>query len=246
MSLPANSGSAPLFSTDATQPKDGDLPSLLYPISLEEMNKYFPRNSSAPGPDHSAINELKQISRFELFKIFNIFLFSRKVPERFCRARTVFIPKKSAATEPRDFRLISLTPIPARLFSKILAKRSSPSTSIEPEQRGFTETDGISQNIFMLDYVLRDAIELTKRTCIASLDIRKAFDSVSHEAVFNAMEAQLIDPEFIKLIKFMYQNSSTSFAPFPNHSFKPTCGVKQGDPLSSTLFNLVIDQLLEN
>ncbi|GBO28163.1 Retrovirus-related Pol polyprotein from type-1 retrotransposable element R2 [Araneus ventricosus] len=136
-------------------------------------------------------------------------LYHRRIPERFCKARTVFIPKKPAATEPDDFRPISLTPIPARLFSKILARRQSPTNSIEPEQQGFIKTDGISQNIFMLDFVLRHAIEQTKRIYIASIDIRKAFDSVSHEAVFNALEAQSIDPEFIKLIKFMYQNSST-------------------------------------
>ncbi|GBN58380.1 Retrovirus-related Pol polyprotein from type-2 retrotransposable element R2DM [Araneus ventricosus] len=155
--------------------------------------------------------------------------------------QTDFAP---AAIDPGDFRPISLTPIIARLFSKILARRLTPNTAIDPEQRGFIESDGIAQNIFLLDYVLKHAVERTKRTYIASLDIRKAFDSVSHDAVFKAMEAQSLDPEFIKLVKFIYKNSSTSFAPFSGHSFKPSCGAKQGDPLTSTLINPVIDQLI--
>ncbi|GBM36214.1 Retrovirus-related Pol polyprotein from type-2 retrotransposable element R2DM [Araneus ventricosus] len=246
MSLRSNSGPAPVFSLEPTQQDDGFAKNLLCPISLEEINRCFPRNNSAPGPDNnSTVGDLESISRFELLKIFNVFLFCRKVPERFCKAKTIFIPKKSDVINPGDFRPISLTPIPARLFSKILAKRLSPATKIDPEQRGFIETDGISQNIFMLDFILTHVREKVKRTCIASLDIKRAFDSVSQQAVFAALEAQSVDPEFIKIIKFIYQNSTTSFAPFPCHFFKPTCGVKQGDPLSSLLFNLVIDQLMK-
>ncbi|GBN12280.1 hypothetical protein AVEN_199452-1 [Araneus ventricosus] len=82
-----------------------------------------------------------------------------RLPERFCKARAIFIPKKPAAIDPGDFRPISLTSIPARLFSKIVAKRLSPAIKIEHEQRGFIGSDGISQNIFILDYVLRHASE---------------------------------------------------------------------------------------
>ncbi|GBM23940.1 hypothetical protein AVEN_205823-1 [Araneus ventricosus] len=109
MTLPANTGPTPNFESPSIQPNDGEGPGLLFPITLEEINKCFPRNNSAPGPDFSTVNDLKQIPRFKLLKIFNIFLFSRKVPKRFCRARTIFIPKKPAAMDPGDFRPISLT-----------------------------------------------------------------------------------------------------------------------------------------
>ncbi|GBL82827.1 hypothetical protein AVEN_106353-1 [Araneus ventricosus] len=116
MPLPRDFGSVPVFSSESAQQKDGQT-NLLYPISLDELNKCFPRNSSAPGQDFSTVSDLKQISRFELLNFFNIFLFCRKVPVRFCRARTIFIPKKPAEIDPGDFRPISLTPIPVRLFS---------------------------------------------------------------------------------------------------------------------------------
>ncbi|GBM85502.1 Retrovirus-related Pol polyprotein from type-2 retrotransposable element R2DM [Araneus ventricosus] len=246
MSLPRDFGSEAIFSSDLTQPTDGHT-NLLSPITLEELNKYFPRNNSASGSDLSTVSDLKQVSRFELLKIFNIFLFCRKVPARFCKSRAVFIPKKSpGAAAPGDFRPISLTPIPARLFSKITTRRLSPAARSEPEQRSFIESDGISQNIFILDHVLRHASEKIQRTCIASIDLRKVFDSVSHQAVFAALKDQSIDPEFVKIIEFMYNNSSTSFAPFRDHDFSSICGVKKGDPLSSILFNLVIDEFVRN
>ncbi|GBN08982.1 Retrovirus-related Pol polyprotein from type-2 retrotransposable element R2DM [Araneus ventricosus] len=243
MTLPRDCGPDPVF--PVCQPNSDTTSSLLFPITTEEIHKCFPRNGSAPGPDLSTVGDLRKVSRFELAKIFNIFLLCRRVPDRSCRAKTIFLPKKTDAISPGDFRPISLTPIPARLFSKILARRLSPVAQLEPERRGFVETDGISQNIFMLDYVFRHARERVKRTFIASLDIKKAFDSVSHQAVFAALQALSVDPEFVKIIKSIYENSSTSFAPYADHSFKPSCGVKRGDPLSSILFNLAIDQLVK-
>ncbi|GBN96150.1 Retrovirus-related Pol polyprotein from type-2 retrotransposable element R2DM [Araneus ventricosus] len=214
------------------------------PISTDEIGKCFPRNGSSPGPDLSSVGELRRLSKFELAKIYNIFLLCRRIPDRFCRARTVFLPKKRDAADPGDFRPITLTPIPARLFSKILARRLAPSVRLDPDQRGFIESDGIAQNTFLLDYVLRHSREKVKRTFVASLDLRKAFDSVSHEAVFAALKAQAVDHRLVELLQSIYAKSSTSFAPFLGHKFSSTCGVKQGDPLSSILFNMVIDQLI--
>ncbi|GBN38140.1 Retrovirus-related Pol polyprotein from type-2 retrotransposable element R2DM, partial [Araneus ventricosus] len=243
MSLPRDACRNPQFDNSPIDMSTNS--KLMSPITTDEIGKSFPRNGSAPGPDLSSVGELRRISKFELAKIFNIFLLCRRIPDRFCRARTVFLPKKRDATDPGDFRPISLTPIPARLFSKILARRLAPSVRLDPEQRGFIEADGIAQNTFLLDFVLRHSKEKTKRTFVASLDLRKAFDSVSQEAVFAALKAQAVDHRFVELIQFIYAKSSTSFAPFPGHKFSPTCGVKQGDPLSSILFNMVVDQLIK-
>ncbi|GBL83248.1 Retrovirus-related Pol polyprotein from type-2 retrotransposable element R2DM [Araneus ventricosus] len=243
LSFPRDSCREPQF---VDCPIDTEIASnLMCPITTDEIGKCFPKNGSSPGPDWSTVSELRQISKFELAKIFNIFLLCKRVPDRFCRAKTIFLPKKRDAVNPGDFRPISLTPIPARLLSKILARRLEPTVNLDPEQRGFIESNGISQNTFMLDFVLRHSREKVKRTFIASLDLKKAFDSVSHEAVFTALRVQVVDPRFIDLLKSIYRNSITSFAPYPGHKFSPSCGVKQGDPLSSILFNMVIDQLIK-
>ncbi|GBN75980.1 Retrovirus-related Pol polyprotein from type-2 retrotransposable element R2DM [Araneus ventricosus] len=243
MTIPRDAGRSPQF---ANSPINEELNSkLMSPITSDEIGKCFPRKGSAPGPDLASVGELRRISNFELAKFFNIFLLCRQLPDRFSRARTIFLPKKRDAKEPGDFRPISLTPIPARLFSKVLARRLAPTVRLDPEQRGFIPSDGIAQNTFLLDFVLRHSKEKSKRTFVASLDLRKAFDSVSHEAVFSALKAQAVDHRFVELIQSIYSKSSTSFAPFPGHKFSPTCGVKQGDPLSSILFNLVVDQLIK-
>ncbi|GBN33147.1 hypothetical protein AVEN_87069-1 [Araneus ventricosus] len=68
---------------------------LLDPISLDEFKKCFPRGRSAPGPDLVTIKGLREVPIWDIIKIFNIFLFCRKLHERLCCSRTIFISKRS-------------------------------------------------------------------------------------------------------------------------------------------------------
>ncbi|GFS95911.1 retrovirus-related Pol polyprotein from type-1 retrotransposable element R2, partial [Nephila pilipes] len=79
------------------------------------------------------------------------------------------------------------------------------------------------------------------------LDISNAFGSIPHNILFAAMASVGIDPEFIQLITNIYANSSTNIIsnegltdPIPLR-----CGVKQGCPLSGSLFNISINHILE-
>ncbi|GBN02052.1 Retrovirus-related Pol polyprotein from type-2 retrotransposable element R2DM [Araneus ventricosus] len=197
---------------------------LLDPISLEEVHKCFPRNQSAPRPDLVTVKELRDIPIWDIVKMLNIFLFCRKLPERLCKSRTIFIPKISGACKPGDFRPISLTPLLGRLFSKIMAQRLNKFANLANEQRGFIPDDGVAQNIFLLDFVLRHAHEKCRATYIASIDLAKAFVSLSFDFVFAALTEKGIHPEFISLIRMIYDQSSTSFEPFADHRFTPSCG----------------------
>lgn len=80
-----------------------------------------------------------------------------------------------------------------------------------------------------------------------SLDLRKAFDSVSHSAIFSALEARKVPTRILNLVKHLYVNCTTTYSingASDNVRVPLRRGIKQGDPLSPFHFNCIIDHLI--
>jgi hypothetical protein len=54
-----------------------------------------------------------------------------------------------------------------------------------------------SRIVFLLDSLLRDARSSCRGLCLASLDLSKAFDTVSHESITAAMRGVGLDRRFL-------------------------------------------------
>ena len=73
--------------------------------------------------------------------------------------------------------------------------------------------------------------------------MRKAFDTVAHQALLHALQHQGIANEYIALIASLYKSQSASVN--GSRVFSVGRGVKQGDVLSTLLFNCVLDVAFE-
>ena len=74
---------------------------------------------------------------------------------------------------------------------------------------------------------------------MAFLDLAKAFDAISHDLFAKGLMRLGVPDQFIKVVEDLYRGATTTFATGGGQTrqMKINQGVKQGDPLSSILFN---------
>ena len=137
-----------------------------------------------------------------------------------------------------------------RLFTKILQTRISKYLEdhdiIEDNQAGFRHNYRTTDQIFTLKTLLnRYNHKLNKPIFVCFVDFSKAFDSVNREALFYKMKQVGITGKMFELIRNMY--SSTLYCiKKENYLSKPrvnNIGLKQGDSLSPTLFNIFLNDI---
>ena len=79
------------------------------------------------------------------------------------------------------------------------------------------------------------------RMWTATIDFMKAFDSISHNSTWNALKTCGIEQEYISLLKTQYKDQKvTVLTDKESDMFEIKRGTKQGDPLSSLLFNTAL------
>jgi len=81
---------------------------------------------------------------------------------------------------------------------------------------------------------------------MVSLDIAKAFDSVSHATIRETLMVMGLPDGMVEYIADVYARSTTflSCNTWISNKVQPTCDVKQDDPMSPVIFNIIMDRVL--
>ena len=82
---------------------------------------------------------------------------------------------------------------------------------------------------------------------ISTIDFTKAFDSIKHSALWSSLQFYGVKPAYVRLLQRLYSHQEgTVLTDKESDVFPINRGTKQGDPLSSLLFNTVLQYSLEN
>ena len=158
------------------------------------------------------------------------------------------IPKLGKdSLDKKNWRPITLLNVDYKILSKVLAERLKiiiPNL-ISQDQCGFVDKRYIGENIRLLLDLMEHMDKHNMHGILVSLDIEKAFDTLAHNFVIQALEAFGFGSEFIKWMKIFQLNGNSQIINngYLTDGFHLERGVRQGDPISGYIFILAIELL---
>jgi Reverse transcriptase (RNA-dependent DNA polymerase) len=207
--------------------------------------------NTAPGSDGLEYRHLRSLDgNGELLATIYRAVWSLGLPACWKTSRTIPIFKKGDPSDYGNFRPISLLPTMYKIFSGIISSRIMATATrlgwISPEQKGFLPgVRGIQEHTHILHAVIEQAKQSKKELVIAWLDLTNAFGSIPHPVLNCLFESLPIPDALRRILSDIYSNNIMDFAVGQDSvQIQPTAGVRQGDPLSSVVFNLAAEPII--
>ena len=173
------------------------------------------------------------------------------VYEEWNSATVVPVPKKGDLTDLNNFRGIALMSNLVKIINGRLAEDITRLVHkhrlLDNAQAGFINREEAVAQASCLYEICEMRRLKNKETFLCFIDLTKAYDRVSHEALMIKLELFGIHGKALKWIKALYKDpkiccrdgegGQSELQPYKR-------GVRQGDPLSPILFDIFIDDLL--
>ena len=132
-------------------------------------------------------------------------------------------------------------------FTTILYSRIYPRLDQAEDQAGFRSSYQTTDHLATYRMIEQKCHEWGIKMWTATIDFRKAFDSITHKSISNALKSCDIEHDYISLLKKLYRDQKASVLTDEERNvFEIKKGTKQGDPLSSLLSNMVLQKALED
>ena len=206
-------------------------------------------SSKAFGPDNiPAIIWKDDIFHNLLLKLCNFCLINKTCPSSWLTSQIIPVPKKGDLTLVTNYRGISLLPIAAKIYNKLILNRLLP--KVEPllrkNQNGFRAGRSTLSQILSLRRIIEEITNCNKEAVFIFVDFSKAFDSIDRAKMFQILALYGIPKPIIDAIRVLYTNTSSTVLT-PDGETNPIdilAGILQGDTLAPFLFILVLDYVL--
>lgn len=207
-------------------------------------------SSKAPGPDGlngAFIKESWFYLKNDFMNMLKDFHRSGSLPKGLNSSFITLIPKTESPKSAGDYRPISLINFTMKILLKTLANRLNKYLSylVSDHQSAFIKSRSISDSILVVNEVAHSILSKESKGVILKIDFAKAFDSINWEFLESTLVSMNFNDKWITWIKSISRSAHPSILinGSPTKEFSMNQGLRQGDPLSPLLFNLVGETL---
>jgi hypothetical protein len=214
---------------------------------------------SAPGPDglpYSAWSGASRHVQDDLYTMYTDIMNGSELPPGFNRCFLACIPKGDApgdhigvARTPDSTRPIAMSNAVAKLMAMAINRALAPAASqtILDRQRGFVRGRSITDNILETESMaIRFVKYYAAKSGIVLFDFAAAFPSLAHCFIFLVLLTMKFPQFLIDIIRKLYEECLIEllYGAEAHEPFRALAGIKQGCPLSGTLFALALDPFI--
>jgi hypothetical protein len=187
-----------------------------------------------------------QVYAPELARVFN-HTSRHPLPEWMKTGTGHLLHKKGSRADVENYRMIVLQSLLAKTYEKLIDINirkmvREGRVKLSKEQYGFQKYGSTYDAIFVLQSLVEGARQQKKPLYAAFLDLRKAFDWVSHRKLLRVLFRRGVPAQWIEVLRDLLSGRDVRI----HETAIPTDkGTPQGSPLSPLLFILFIDPLVE-
>lgn len=211
------------------------------------------KNSSA-GPDQLKYIIYKKMDQRHLLNILKFYNYIWKTgsrPTSWNIANVIPIPKQKSVNSPTQTRPINLINTRIKIFDKMVNSRLiyilEKYEMLDTKQFGFRQNKTTLNSMVTLNRDVQHSLNISGHTQLVSFDIEKAFDKIWPEAILCKLKQYEIGgymflyiKNFLNQRKFIVKNGNHS-----SDEYTTNIGIPQGSPLSSTLFLVSFQNILD-
>ena len=157
------------------------------------------------------------------------------------------IHKGGDMSDPGNYRGIAVGSLLAKLYASMLNDRLMEWTERyglrARGQAGFRKDHRTTDQVFVLRTLIERARADTQPLYVCYVDFKKAYDTIPRDLLWHKLQRIGVHGDFLRAVQALYAEvpMGVQFADGMSPTFDSLLGVKQGCPLSPTLFGIFID-----
>ena len=209
------------------------------------------RNGKAPGRDNVNIELIKyggEELHEEIYRLIRSIWREERMPDDWRKGQIVTIHKKGDQQLCKNYRGITLLNTTYKIMSSLIQRRLSQlsRSTVGQYQCGFTKGRSTTDAIHAVKQIMEKTYEHRIDIEMLFIDFRQAFDLINRRQLMSALKELGIHPKLRRLISMtMFKTTvSIKFQRGITEEIGVNKGVRQGDALSATLFNLALEYVV--